>query len=75
MKVLVFGQLTDITGSDTLEVAEAPDTGRLLEQLKQRFPALETAAFLLAVDQQVIENLTALSPDSVAALLPPFSGG
>jgi molybdopterin synthase sulfur carrier subunit len=74
-EVLIFGQLTDITAAGKLQVEDAADTNTLLEKLKAIYPALAAAKFVVAVNNQVIKENTALSQGVQVALLPPFSGG
>jgi molybdopterin synthase sulfur carrier subunit len=73
--ILIFGQLTDITQQSKLQAADMPDTNALLAWLKSSYPALESAKFVMAVNGQVIQQNTMLSPGATVALLPPFSGG
>ena len=75
MQILLFGQLTDLVGAETVEIKHAKNTTHLLEQLYQQYPALIGATFMLAVDKQVVPDDMALSEHSTIALLPPFSGG
>jgi len=51
------------------------NTDELLAALKQQYPSLGTAKFVVAVDKKIIQGNTALAANSSIALLPPFSGG
>jgi molybdopterin converting factor small subunit len=75
IKVLVFGQLSDITGDNILELSDIRDTDQLIFKLNNLFPALKNVRYACAVDQKVISSNTRLSDDCTVALLPPFSGG
>lgn len=75
MTILTFGQIAEMTGADRLTVADADSTDVLVEALKKTYPGLESMDFLLAVDQVVVTDNTPLNPNSVVALMPPFSGG
>jgi len=75
VNVRIFGQLTEITGTDFLAFQDIPDTGLLIDHLKELFPALEHARFACAVDRKVITENTPLRENCDVALLPPFSGG
>lgn len=75
IRILTFGKITAITGSDTLVWKDVPDTDSLLLQLNQAFPALQHTKYMLAVNQQVISGNTILEDKITVALLPPFSGG
>jgi molybdopterin converting factor small subunit len=72
---MVFGQLTDITGSETVSVNDVTDTELLLEKLFKQFPLLKEKKFLIAVNQKIINSKTEIGEQSQIALLPPFSGG
>jgi len=74
-EVLVFGQLQDITGTDTLRVSGVTDTASLRERLFELYPGLRGARFAIAVDRQVVPGDAPIGPDAGIALLPPFSGG
>lgn len=75
VNIIIFGNLTDITGSSTITVHDMADTKQLLEELHHRYPALAVAKYVVAVDKQVINTNTLLQHNSTVALLPPFSGG
>ena len=72
---MIFGQLTDIVKSNILTLTGTADTRSLLAELKNQFPALGEAKYILAVDKQTVTENTILKDGSVVALLPPFSGG
>jgi len=75
IRVLLFGQLTDICGTDQLQTKLFPDTDALLEQLIQQYPSLQTTTFAIAVNNQQIKGKHLLHDNDIVALLPPFSGG
>jgi molybdopterin synthase sulfur carrier subunit len=75
MKVIFFGQLTDITGNAAVNVLPSNDTDQLLSGLKKQFPALSNAKFVVAVNKKQITGNTKLDADSLIVLMPPFSGG
>lgn len=75
IKVLVFGQLTDITGSSELSLSNFSTSEELLEMLVHKYPSLADSKFAMALNKQVITQNTTLPENSIVALLPPFSGG
>jgi sulfur-carrier protein len=75
VQVIVFGQLTDILGHQPVTMEDAPDTSTLIKQLNQRYPALENAPYIIAVDKKIVTGNTALTSGNTVALLPPFAGG
>ncbi len=74
MDIIIFGQLTDITG-DNIELNNIADTNHLTEELNKTYPQLINAKYVIAVDKKVITENTILNNQSNIALLPPFSGG
>jgi molybdopterin synthase sulfur carrier subunit len=75
MEVLFFGQLTDLTGVTSLSCDHVADTDQLMTQLKEKYPALATATFMVAVNNRMITENTVIEPGSKIAIMPPFSGG
>ena len=74
VKVITFGQLTDITGS-AITLDGISNTDDLIGQLNKLYPALTHQKYLVAVDRKIISARTELTGDNTVALLPPFSGG
>jgi len=75
MEVLFFGQLTDLTGVTTLSCDHVSNTDQLLAQLKEKYPSLANATFMVAVNNHMITRNTVIEPGSKIAIMPPFSGG
>ena len=75
MNIIIFGQLTDITGVQNLVVSDVNDTNQLIAKLNGMFPGIAGAKFVIAVDKKVVSENTILKNNSTIALLPPFSGG
>lgn len=75
LKILVFGQLTDVTGTSEMEWDHCADTERLRAKLLETYPGLSSKTFRIAVDNQIVEGAAVLRAGAVVALLPPFSGG
>ena len=75
VNILLFGQLTDITGTETISMQDIIDTNSLVEILQQTYPALLNSKYLVAVNKKVISANTVLTDNCTVALLPPFSGG
>ncbi|HEV8286122.1 MAG TPA: MoaD/ThiS family protein [Chitinophagaceae bacterium] len=74
LNIIIFGQLTDITGS-SLSLDNISDTDNLVRELNKRYPALAGKKYVVAVDKQVVTTNTVLTNNDTVALLPPFSGG
>jgi molybdopterin synthase sulfur carrier subunit len=74
-RIIVFGQLTDIINSSELALDNIRDTDSVVEELNNRYPALVSAKYMIAVDKETVTENTILKEGSTVALLPPFSGG
>jgi len=75
VKVLIFGQLTDIILESEIYLNEVSDRDELVNKLVQQYPALADSKYAIAVDRKVITQNTRLTDECTVALLPPFSGG
>jgi molybdopterin synthase sulfur carrier subunit len=75
IRIMIFGQLTDIINSHELELTGISDTDGLVNELNKRYPSLTGTRYMMAVNKQTVTANTILKEDSVVALLPPFSGG
>ena len=75
VNILIFGQLTDITGTSVVSINHVADTDLLLNKLYTQYPLLKEKKFLIAVDNQIIHKKTEIGEQVKIALLPPFSGG
>ena len=73
--ILFFGQLTDITGQQSIQLEDIADTDSLAIRLHQQFPALTNSKYAIAIDKKLINSNTLLTNNCTIALLPPFSGG
>jgi sulfur-carrier protein len=74
VKIQLFGQLKQITGTSGL-TTDATDTDGLIKEIAGRFPILENLTYLIAVDRTIIQTNTAIKEGQELALLPPYSGG
>ena len=75
VNILVFGQLTEITGNSRFVLNDVTDTDDLVKQLITRYPEFSGAKYVIAVDKEVISGNTLLQQNATVAFLPPFSGG
>jgi molybdopterin converting factor small subunit len=74
VNILVFGQLTDITGNG-FTLTGASDTNALKNSLLEKYPELQHRTFLISVDKKISSVNTPLTDNCTVALMPPFSGG
>ncbi|WP_134090455.1 MoaD/ThiS family protein [Olivibacter sp. XZL3] len=75
LRVLFFGQLTDITGCTQLELGTVGDTDSLENVLRTQYPSLAQAKYVITVDRKIVRTKTKIAAGMEIALLPPFSGG
>lgn len=75
IRVLVFGQLLDITGAADMQFEFVADTEKLEQVLHTKFPQLANRKYLIAVEKQIVNHNIPLQNGNTVALLPPFSGG
>ena len=75
MKILLFGQLKQITGSSELQLERIGSTDQLMVEMKSRYPAMADLNYLIAIDKTIIHTDTVICENQELALLPPYSGG
>ena len=75
IRLLSFGQVTDITGKDTLKIPDVKNTDELNQFLAKAWPQLESIKYSIAVNKKIIQENTQLHDQDTVAILPPFSGG
>jgi molybdopterin converting factor small subunit len=75
MKITLFGQLTDITGSSSIAVESVQDTDALVQAVNTLYPAMAGVKYIVAVNKKAVNSNTIINETSDLAFLPPFSGG
>jgi len=70
-----FGMISELIGSDSLEMENPGSSEALKLRLYEQYPALRSMKFTLALDKKMILSDTDISNGKEVALLPPFSGG
>ncbi|MFV8335617.1 MoaD/ThiS family protein [Flavobacterium sp. RSP29] len=75
IEVLFFGQLTDSTGCSKLVIDYVDTTDNLKKIILEKFPALSSSKFAIAVNNQMITGNISIAKNSSIAFMPPFSGG
>jgi molybdopterin synthase sulfur carrier subunit len=73
IKVISFGQLSEITGKDF--EAEVEDTDQLAALLRNTYHIPADMKYMVAVNKKLVSNNTSLDAGDTVALLPPYSGG
>jgi len=75
MKILIFGKLTDIFGADNYSMESVTNVPELKEKLEQAFPQLTNYVYLIAINNEIVQENAVIPSDAEVALLPPYSGG
>jgi len=75
VEIILFGQLTDIAGSNTIAVDDVQNSDELVTAINKLYPAMAGIKYIVAVDKKTIQTNTILNEKTMVALLPPFSGG
>jgi Molybdopterin converting factor, small subunit len=73
IKVIAFGQISEITGKELM--LEATDLDSLKLKLIEKFPELSDKKLAFAVNKKMAQDNVAFSDNDVVALMPPYSGG
>jgi molybdopterin synthase sulfur carrier subunit len=75
IKVLAFGQISDILSRSEMEFSAMKDTEELRREIAKQFPGLSALNYVISVNKKIVLQNTSLKDNDVVALLPPFSGG
>ena len=76
LKILFFGQLTDITQTTQMDLNVFVSTAFELDVfLKKEFPDFKNHKYQIAINQKIISTDINLNEGDEIAFLPPFSGG
>lgn len=75
VNIILFGYMTDITGSNRISMENVADTDQLINRLHELYPAMKDSRYLIAVEKQVISANTRLEDNHTVAILPPYAGG
>lgn len=75
IKVLLFGQMEEIIGSNRLVLSDISDTEVLKKKLSETYPEIDAIPYSISVNKTIIQTPQQLQDGDEVALLPPFSGG
>ena len=75
IKVLLFGELAELAGSEKLLLNNIDSTSEAIELLRSTYPALASKKYAIALNKQLIKDTQPMINGDELALLPPFSGG
>jgi molybdopterin converting factor small subunit len=75
VKVLFFGVLSEVAGSDSKYYKDVSSTDDLRHRILDEFPEIEHYNYRLSLNNEIIESDMLLKDSDEIALLPPFAGG
>lgn len=75
VKVLFFGVLAEITGTNTKNYREVKSIGDLRLRIQDDFPEIVHYNFRISLNNEFINNDPTLSDGDEIAFMPPFAGG
>ena len=75
INVLFFGILTDIIGSNSIEIKDIESISMLKSWLWKNYPKTKEMDFQVALNKNIIEGKVDFKNGDEIALLPPFAGG
>jgi len=75
IKVLLFGAIKDHIGSAEIELNDLDSTERVREHLEGEYPFIRSTRYILALNQERIEDDRPVQDGDEIALMPPFAGG
>jgi molybdopterin synthase sulfur carrier subunit len=75
IRVLFFGRLKDIVGTNEIVASDIKDIEDLKKYLFEKFPKLKGEIFSIALNYEIIHTNENLKDNDEVALIPPVSGG
>jgi molybdopterin converting factor small subunit len=75
VKVLFFGVLAEVTGTDCKHYLDVKSIGDLKLKIEDDFPEVVHYDFLISLNNEIMNNDSVLNNGDEVALLPPFAGG
>ena len=75
IKVLFFGVLAEVTGTNCKHYREVKSIGDLKIRIQDEFPAVVHYNFRISLNNEIIDNDPVLNDGDEVALMPPFAGG
>jgi molybdopterin synthase sulfur carrier subunit len=75
VKVLLFGVLAEVTGTNTKHYMEVKSIGDLKLRMQDDFPEIVHYNYRVALNKEIINNDPELNDGDEVAFMPPFAGG
>jgi sulfur-carrier protein len=75
VKVLFFGVLSEVTGTDCRHYSEVKSIDDIKLRILDDFPEIEHYNFRISLNNEIINSDRKLNDRDEVALMPPFAGG
>ena len=75
IKVLLLGILSERADNSKFIIEDVKDKNELMQKIAMEYSVLKKTNYLIAVNQEVINNNIVLRDGDEIALMPPFAGG
>jgi molybdopterin synthase sulfur carrier subunit len=75
IRVLFFGRLRDVVGTNEIIASDIKDIEDLKRYLFEKFPKLKGEIFSIALNYEIIHTNENLKDNDEVALIPPVAGG
>jgi molybdopterin synthase sulfur carrier subunit len=75
VKVLFFGVLTDVTGTDCRYYADVKSVNDLKFRIMDDFPEVEHYNYRISLNNEILNSNRELNNGDEIAFMPPFAGG
>jgi molybdopterin converting factor subunit 1 len=75
IRVLFFGRLRDVVGTNEIVASDIKDIEDLKIYLFEKFPKLKGEIFSVALNYEIIHTNENLKDNDEVALIPPVAGG
>jgi molybdopterin synthase sulfur carrier subunit len=75
VKVLFFGVLAEVTGTNFKHFRDVKSIGDLKLRIQDDFPDIVHYSYRIALNNEIIDNESKLKDGDEVAFMPPFAGG
>jgi molybdopterin synthase sulfur carrier subunit len=75
VKVLFFGVLSEVAGTDYRHFSEVGSINELKMKILDEYPEIENFNYRISLNNNIISNDLTLKDNDEVALMPPFAGG
>jgi sulfur-carrier protein len=75
VKVLFFGVLSEVAGTDLRHFSDVKSVGDLKLRILDEFPEIEHYNYRISLNNEIISADQVLNDNDEIALMPPFAGG